>query len=175
MERFKGKYRVASARLPEWDYAQNGAYFVTICTALRIHAFGEIEHGQMVCTPLGQAVADAWNEITVHFPVARVDAFIVMPNHVHGIIVIDKPVEPQNIASPPPGANQFGPQRQNLAAIVRGYKIGVTKFARQNQMVFSWQERYHEHVIRNPEEHERIWNYIHANPQGWAEDQLFSA
>ncbi|MCL5996393.1 MAG: hypothetical protein M1546_10110, partial [Chloroflexi bacterium] len=67
-----------------------------------------------------------------------------------------------------------GPQSQNLASIVRGFKIGVTKYATQNQIAFAWQARYHDHVIRNREEHERIRQYIAENPQKWAVDTLYS-
>jgi REP element-mobilizing transposase RayT len=100
-----------------------------------------------------------------------------MPNHVHGIIIIDKPDDggapPPDIAPAP--ANRFGPQSQNLASIVRGYKIGVTKYARQNNIPFAWQARYHDHVIRNAGEHARIRKYIRENPQKWAEDRHYTS
>ena len=186
MDKFKGKYRIPSARWAAWDYGSNAAYFITICTVNRTHDFGEIADGAMTLTPLGQAAVDCWNEIPAHFPFVVLDEFVVMPNHVHGILVIDKPgggdamimdpqnVETQNFASlPPRPQNKFGPQSQNLASIVRGYKIGVTKFARLNNARFAWQARYHDHVIRNPDEHERIRLYILANPQKWVEDKFF--
>jgi len=194
MDKFKGKYRIPSARWAAWDYGRNAAYFVTICTADRAHHFGEIADGAMTLTPLGQAAVDCWNEIPAHFPFVVLDEFVVMPNHVHGVLVIDKPddhpdataVETQNFASlqipqiqrppePPQPKNRFGPQSKNLASIVRGYKIGVTKFARQNNIPFAWQARYHDHVIRNAEEHERIRQYIINNPQNWAEDKFYAA
>jgi putative transposase len=173
MEKFRGKYRIPSARRVTWDYGSNGAYFVTICVARRRHDFGEIAGEEMVASPLGQAAWDRWEEIPVHFPFVVLDAFVVMPNHVHGILIIAKSigVETQNIASL--RANRFGPQSQNLASIVRGYKIGVTKFARQNNLPFAWQSRYHDHVIRNTDEHERIREYIRSNPQHWVEDTFY--
>jgi len=191
MDKFKGKYRIPSARWASWDYSRNAAYFITICTANRVHDFGEIAGGTMVLTPVGQAAVDCWNEIPAHFPFVVLDGFVVMPNHVHGILVIDKPddhpdatvVETQNFASlqwppeqsePPQPPNRFGPQSQNLASIVRGYKIGVTKFARLNNLPFVWLARYHDHVIRNPNEHERIRQYILTNPQRWAEDKFYA-
>ncbi len=116
--------------------------------------------------------------------------FVAMPNHVHGIVIIDKPmrtnvqmqnivqtqniVETQNIASLPPTGNKFGPQSQNLASIVRGFKIGITKFARQHQIEFGWQDRYHDHIIRNDAEYQRICNYIIANPSKWETDKFHS-
>ena len=104
MDKFKGKYRIPSARWASWDYSRNAAYFITICTADRTHHFGEITDGAMALTPLGQAAMNCWNEIPAHFPFVVLDEFTAMPNHVHGILVIDKPedrtaVETQNFAS----------------------------------------------------------------------------
>jgi putative transposase len=175
MEKFNGKFRIPSARWAAWDYGRNGAYFVTICTANHAHYFGKITNAEMILTLLGQAAVDFWNEIPAHFPFVELDAFVVMPNHVHGIIIIDKPggiVETQDLASLPTG-NRFGPQSRNLASIVRGYKIGITKYARQNNAPFIWQERYYDHIIRSPEEHESVWQYILANPLNWAEDKFY--
>jgi len=182
MEKFQGKYRIPSARWAAWDYGSNAAYFITVCTANRAHDFGEITDGAMRLTPLGQAAMDCWNEIPAHFPFVVLDAFVVMPNHVHGILVIDKPgdqnVETQNLASlqkpPVRPRNKFGPQSQNLASIVRGYKIGVKKFARQNNIPFAWQARYHDHVIRDAGEHRRIRQYIISNPKQWEEDKFYA-
>ena len=174
MQKYKGKYRIPSARWATWDYGSNAAYFITICTKTRSHDFGAIEHKEMILTRLGQSAWDYWKAIPEHFPFVILDEFVVMPNHVHGVVVIDKPngnpVETQNFASllqqsPPISKNKFGPQSKNLASIVRGYKIGVTKFARNHNISFQWQPRYHDHVIRNTEEHDRIRQYIRNNPQ----------
>ena len=192
VDRYKGKYRVPSARWAVWDYGRNAAYFVTICIANRAHGFGAIAYGEMALTSLGHAAADCWDEIPAHFPFVRLDGFVVMPNHVHGIIVIDKPVdvdgddvetpvetrvetrvETQDFASLRNPTNRFGPQSQNLASIVRGYKIGVTKYARRHDIPFKWQARYHDHVIRNADEYERIRQYILANPRTWDEDRYY--
>lgn len=188
-DKYNGKYRIPGARWTAWDYSSNAAYFVTICTAKRAHDFGEIANGTMVFTALGRAAADCWDEIPAHFPFVLLDAFVVMPNHVHGIVVINKRVETQDFASvirtdgETQGfaslrggrGNKFGPQSQNLASIVRGYKIGVTRFARANNIPFEWQARYHDRVIRGAGEHERIAYYILSNPQKWAEDEWNAA
>ncbi len=177
--KYQETYRIASARLAGWDYSSNGAYFITICTHNRVHAFGEIIDGQVNLTSLGQAAWDCWHAIPQHFPFVLLGEFVTMPNHVHGIVVIDKPppkrAETQNFASLPGGINQFGPQSQNLASIVRGFKIGVTKCARQYQIPFAWQSRYHDHIIRNAAEHDRIRKYILENPQKWEEDCFYSS
>jgi REP element-mobilizing transposase RayT len=170
MEKFKGKYRISSARWATWDYGSNAAYFVTICINDRTHGFGEIINGEMVLTPLGQAAADCWDAIPDHFPFVVLGASVVMPNHVHGIIIINKPD-----GGGDDGPNRFGPQSKNLASIVRGYKIGVTKFARQHNLAFKWQARYHDHVIRNAAEYERIEKYICENPQKWDEDRYYTS
>jgi len=174
IDKYRGKYRIPSARWTAWDYGANAAYFVTICTAERTHDFGTIDNGIMNLSLLGQSARDCWHEIPAHFPFVELDEFVVMPNHVHGIVVFKKPdmVETQNIASLQRGApkNKFGPQSQNLASVIRGYKIGVTQFARLNKIPFTWQARYHEHVIRSSEEHARIQRYILTNPQTWDKD-----
>jgi REP element-mobilizing transposase RayT len=91
MKKFKGKYRIPSARLQTWDYGNNGAYFLTLCTHNRETYFGNIEDGNMLLSEMGQIAQKHWNEIPEHFPFVILDEFIVMPNHVHGIIIIDKP------------------------------------------------------------------------------------
>lgn len=167
-EKYKGKYRIASARLAAWDYGSNAAYFVTICVHNRAHVFGEVINGEMHLTPLRQAAWDCWYAIPDHFPFVLLDAFVAMPNHVHGIVIIDKSfdAETQDIASVPgPPRNRFGPQSQNLASIVRGFKIGVTKYARLHQIEFAWHPRYHDHIVRNTVEYQRIRTYIVENPQ----------
>lgn len=145
-DKFQGKYRIPSTRLPNWDYGCNAMYFVTICTAHRECYFGNIVEtqnlaslrSQMELSEIGKIAHRFWTEIPNHFPFVELGEFVVMPNHIHGIIIIDKQnggngdatVETQNFASlpPPPSpqnhANTFGPQSQNLASIIRGYKTG---------------------------------------------------
>ena len=171
MGKFKDRYRIPSARWATWDYGSNAAYFVTICTAGRSHDFGQVVNGGMILTPLGESAADCWEAIPDHFPFVVLDGFVVMPNHVHGIIIIDKPGGDGGGGG---GANRFGPQSKNLASIVRGYKIGVTKFAHRHNLPFKWQARYHDHVIRNAGEYERIREYIRENPQEWDEDRYYA-
>jgi REP element-mobilizing transposase RayT len=89
-EKFKNKYRIASARLQSWDYRSNGAYFLTICTAGRENYFGSIKNREMVLAPIGRIAHEFWMEIPGHFPFVVLDAFVVMPNHTHGIIIIDR-------------------------------------------------------------------------------------
>jgi putative transposase len=90
MKKYAGKYRPTSFRKPGWDYGADGSYFITICTHGRKHFFGEIRRGQMVFTPAGHAAGECWWAIPDHFPFVRLGEFMVMPNHIHGIITIEK-------------------------------------------------------------------------------------
>ena len=90
-DKFKNKYRITSARLSNWDYSSNASYFITICTANREHYFGTIIDPKMQLSPIGQIACKCWKEIPNHFPHFYLDEFVVMPNHVHGIVMIEKP------------------------------------------------------------------------------------
>jgi len=185
-EKYKGKYRNDSTRLKNWDYGWNAPYFVTICTQDREHFFGKIVDGKMVLSKIGHSANSCWNEIPNHFPFVELGAHIIMPNHVHGIIIINKlddgrDVGTQNLASLhstdhlfiDKPKNQFGPQSKNLASIIRGFKIGVTKNARLVNPSFSWQSRYYDHIIRNDRSFYRITEYIKNNPANWREDKFY--
>jgi len=178
MSLFRGKYRIKSIRLPKWDYASDGMYFITICIRNGEMPFGNILNGEMQLSKLGQAAQKCWLEIPKHFPFVQLDEFVIMSNHMHGIIEINKNnknVETQNFASLHPHGhnfNKFGPQSKNLASIVRGFKIGVTKWCRQNNHAdFCWQRNYHDHIIRNEHNLNRIRQYIKNNPAKWDKDE----
>jgi len=186
LEKFQDKYRIQSSRLPIWDYGSNAAYFVTICTKDRICWFGKIQDTKMVLSEIGEIANKCWLEINQHFPFVNLDAYIVMPNHIHGIVLIEKPeykqnkinlVETQDFASlqrqPNSHFNKFGPQSKNLASIIRGFKIGVSNRARLLHPNFSWQPRFHDHIIRNETDYNRICDYILNNPARWFFDSLY--
>lgn len=195
-KKFQNKYRADTIRLKSWNYGWNGAYFVTICTQNREPFFGEIIDQKMNLSDLGKIANQCWQEIPDHFPFVRLGESVAMPNHVHGIIVIDKPVETQHFASQnddldnkiheaqdvapltktysnQTSQNQFGPQSNNLASIVRGFKIGVTKQARKTRPDFKWQPRFHDHIIRDQESYQRISEYIVNNPSNWNRDKFY--
>ena len=92
MDQFKNKYRIPSARAQWWDYGNDAAYFITICTKNRFHFFGKITDKKLFASPAGDIAANIWYEIPANFPYAQLGAFVVMPNHVHGIIIIEKTV-----------------------------------------------------------------------------------
>lgn len=168
---FNNKYRVKSARLKHWNYANSGMYFVTICTDDKIRYFGEIIDEKIVLNRLGKFAKQCWEDILKHFPFVKLDEYIIMPNHIHGIIVIDNDnVETQDFASLP---NKFGPQSKNLGSIIRGFKIGVTKYANKNDIPFKWQPRFYDRVIRNENELENIQIYIKNNAVNWGKDKYY--
>lgn len=162
---YQDKYRIESARLAEYDYGSNGMYFVTICTRNKYLYFGDIDPNTTALRPsaIGEIAIDYWLSIPNHFPFIELDTFQVMPNHLHGILAICKP-ETEQIDWQP---NQFGPQQKNLAAAIRGFKAGVTKYAKLNQIEFGWQARYYDRVVRNQDELNRIRVYIENNPAKW--------
>ena len=89
-ELFKNKYRIPSARLTNWDYGSNASYFITICTKDSYCYFGEIVETRFIASSLGKLAEKHWQEIPHHFPYVKLDVFVVMPNHIHGILIIDK-------------------------------------------------------------------------------------
>ena len=164
-------------RLPAYDYAQPGAYFITLCTYRRLPLFGEIIEDRMRLNDVGQAVQSCWAELPLHFPHVEVDAFIVMPNHIHGVIMIHDAGEhlaaPENVgathASPLP-KRAFGPRHRSLVSIVGSLKSAAAR--RINQLRGTpgapvWQRNYFEHIIRDEAALNRIRAYIQSNPQRW--------
>lgn len=172
MDKFRGVYRIASARAAFWNYGWNAAYFVTIVTKNRIHWFGDVVDGEMVLSEVGGMAHRCWLEIPDHFPFVTLDAFVVMPDHIHGIVVIQKPDDgrtndPNDVHNPRRTQNRFGPQSHNLASVIRGFKIGVTQNARRIYSEFAWQARYHDRIIRDSFALGRIAAYIRRNPAEW--------
>lgn len=156
-----------SPRLAGYDYSQAGAYFVTFCTHERQHLFGEVIDGMIQLTPAGAIAWRCWDEIPVHFPTVEIDHVVVMPNHVHGIIVIQ---------STPPAPDSKTPAPPSLNTVIGLYKSTVTKFIRREDdpsIAQVWQRSYHDHVIRTEEELARIRDYINTNPQRWHEDTYY--
>jgi len=167
-----------SIRLKGYDYSRAGAYFVTICTHQRQCLFGDIVDGDMRLNALGEIARQCWLAIPDHFPHARLDEFVIMPNHVHGIIWIvdDVRADAANVV----GAKNFSPLQnqyphgtsKTIGSIVRGFKIGVTKWARQHANVHTvWQRNYYEHIIRDEKSLNRIRQYIMSNPMRWHLDR----
>jgi putative transposase len=167
-DKFKNKYRISSARLTNWDYGSHGLYYITICTKDRVHYFGEIEQNietqniaSLRMTHIGKIAYNNWLYIPNHFSFIEVDEFVVMPNHVHGILFINKPNKIDW------ELNKFGTQSKNLASVIRGYKASVKTYSTINNIEFTWQPKYYDHVIRSEKEYLNIREYIFNNPEQW--------
>jgi REP-associated tyrosine transposase len=167
-----------SLRLAAYDYAEIGAYYVTMVTHQRACLFGRILNEEVILNAAGEVAQLTWNELPAHFPGIALDVFIVMPNHIHGIIHITEK-RPQSVgaqhAAPLPTAGSPQPHVQcgSLGAIVRSFKSAVTK--RYNERhpglrIALWQRNYYEHVIRNEPSLIRIRDYIATNPARWSID-----
>lgn len=172
-DKFQNKYRIPSARAAWWNYASNAAYFITICTKHRAHYFGEIGALSLI----GKITESEWLKTPSIRPDMNLelDEFVVMPNHFHAIIWIGKNEYNRDIPPQPRvPCNEFGPQSKNLASILRGFKSSVTTFAVKNDIQFGWQERFHDHIIRDEEEYQRIKNYIVNNPSNWETDKFYN-
>jgi len=187
-----------SIRLRDYDYASNGMYFITICAYHQRHLFGVIQNGHMHCNVWGQIIIEEWHQTAALRPYVILDAFVVMPNHIHGIIWLD---DTQNTSgtgrmhsththtqhSPNTGAMQNGTGAMHcahtpkvtpgsLGAVVRGFKGAVTR--RINRLDNPpdhpvWHRNYYEHIIRNEHGLNNIRRYIAENPQRWQEDRFY--
>jgi len=171
-----------SIRLPTYDYSGPGGYVVTICTHQRKCIFGDIVNGEMRLNDPGRIVADCWREIRGHFADVELDEFVVMPNHLHGIVVIRDTDERtwrgeggRGKACLAPTSTSFGkPPPQSLSAIVGSFKSAAAK--RINELRSTpgrpvWQRNYYEHIIRNPDDLAETRQYIADNPLQWEFDR----
>lgn len=189
------RFHRRSIRLKGYDYAQEGAYFLTMCTHERIHLFGQVADGEMVRNAVGDIAQRCWDAIPQHMPHADIDEFIVMPNHVHGIVIIRERLAPymaggttvvgadhdRPLPDPDPPANpthRVMPivPHGSLGRIVRAYKSAVTRAAYADGLIPRgtplWQRNYYERIIRDDASHHRIAQYIAENPRNWVNDDL---
>lgn len=176
-EKFRGKYRIPSARLKNYDYASNGAYFITICSKNREHFFGQVADGEMHLSETGKITDNCWRKIIDHFPFVVLGEWVVMPNHVHGVVIIDKtdgdggntinrvPTTAGGITK-----NNNPMLHQNLSTIIRWFKGRTTFETRKLCPDFAWQSRFHDRIVRDENELHRISQYIMANPANWEND-----
>ena len=165
-----------SVRLANYDYSQSGAYFITICTQDRLNVFGDIvrdvaEQALFSCrlNPKGNIVENEWYRLNNRFPNISLEKFVVMPNHVHGIIVIG--CETRQEQSPCPTV-----RNSTIGDILCAYKSVTTKSCNKMDAATGrkiWQYKYHDHIIRNNDEYMRICQYIDDNPAKWKEDIYF--
>ena len=169
-----------SIRLKEYDYSQNGAYFITICVQNKECLFGKIANGKMQLNDAGNIIQTIWDEIPEYYDGIETDTFQIMPNHIHGIIII---VGAGPCACPIKSGQPRGvaPTKLSLFDVVHRFKTMTTKqyidgVKFKNWQPFDhklWQRNYFEHVIRNEQSLNKIREYILNNPYGWEKDELF--
>jgi REP element-mobilizing transposase RayT len=178
MTLFRNKYRVESARKPYWDYTLPGWYFVTICTQNRRPYFGRVVREAMNLSVLGEYASQCWQEIPTHHVNVAIDEFIVMPNHVHGIIVISgpgklPPMGKRNEISRIPALAEIHPKAGSLGAVVGSFKSAVTRWCALRELTFAWQPRFHDRIIRGRKSLKAVREYIRDNPKNWLKDREF--
>jgi REP element-mobilizing transposase RayT len=168
--------RKTSPRLKDYDYKQLGAYFVTTCTTQRLCLFGEILDGKMHLNPSGRIAEGAWTDLPNHYPHVHLDVFIIMPNHVHGIIFLlnDERRDRFRNLSLPDDNHSATPnnevsiprqKRHGLSEIMRGFKTWSARRINQHRNAIGspvWQRSFYDHIIRS---------YIRKNPLNWEHDQ----
>ncbi len=183
-DKFNDKYRIKSARLEGYDYRNEGLYYITICTKNRTHYFGECNDGIMFLNDLGKVAEDCWLAIPTHFPNVSLDEFVIMPNHIHGIVCINEKieigrttVETYNYTSLQTPKNShfqnLSAPAKSLSTIIRAFKTVVTTESRKINPNFAWQPRFHDHIIRDAQSFENIKKYIINNPINWKEDEYY--
>jgi REP element-mobilizing transposase RayT len=154
-----------SIRLKGYDYSQPGAYFITICTHLRERIFGEIVDGKMQLNQFSKIVQSHWRNLEKYHSHIQLDEFVVMPNHFHGIIIINKNMMVDTASD----RKQTG-----VPEVIRGFKTfsarQINKIRHQSGIPL-WQRNYYERIIRDEEELSQIQKYIINNPQNWTKDR----
>ncbi len=175
-EMFMNKYRIASARAQWHDY-NGGEYFVTICTHGREHYFGEISGGQMNLSEIGNYANAVIQKIPTHNHYAEIPLYVIMPNHIHLIVIIDGGTMPCRDVPwrvSTDGKNttmqDICNRQGKLSTAIGGMKQSVTRFARKHNIAFAWQPRFHDHIIRDTNEMNDIADYIENNVAKWQND-----
>ena len=176
-DRFQNKYRIESARADWHDY-DGGSYFITICTKNREHFFGEIVNGEMVLSDIGKYAEEQFKNVSSHYPYAEIPLWTIMPNHLHAIVIIDgnktkydrRVVETWRAASLRDIANLQG----WLSVVIGGLKSSITRFANENALNFAWQPRFHDHIVRDTPDMNRIADYIENNVANWKDDEFYT-
>ena len=196
MTLYKNKYRVETTRLKNWDYSSNGYYHITICTKTREHIFGRIvvETGlkpvstKMTLNEYGKIVEKCWHDLPDHYSNLKLDEFVIMPNHIHGIMIIDNNdipasagvvetgLKPVSTRTTTPIPTQTTNKKQHgLFEFVRAFKTFSSR--RINELRLSpgtsvWQSRFYDRIVRDENELNRIREYIQNNPINWKNDDL---
>ncbi len=175
MKLFNNRYRSNSPRLEVWDYSNPWWYFITTNTKNQKHWFGNIVNEKMILNDIGKCAKKSWLDIPNHYPSVELDSFVIMPNHIHGIIIIsEKSITRKSNVIVDEG---HAPHLQSsedlnfhtLSNIVGSFKSAVTKYAHKNSFKgFKWQRSFYDRIIRNERELHNIQKYIQQNPMKWS-------
>lgn len=169
--------RRKTTRIPEYDYTLPGCYFVTICVKDKACKLSRVIEDKVELSEEGKIVRWAWEELPKHFENIILDEFVIMPNHVHGVIWIQEKTSSVEVQHAEPllkRPNFKGPFPGSLGAIVRSFKSAATKhinYYHHTPGNHFWQRNYYEHIIRNEEDLHNIRNYIQSNPLMWMDDE----
>jgi len=184
MPKFRNKYRIKSTRLVDWDYTTAWWYYVTICTKNHECFFGEIKKRDVVLSEIGKIIKEEWLKTKLVRENIELDEFVIMPNHIHGIIIIDD-VETTGSVISKEKKEAFQQettqrvvftklQKNSLGSIIGQFKSVCTKRIRRMGIKdFQWQSNYYDHIIRNQKDLDRIRKYIQQNPLRWELDEYY--
>jgi putative transposase len=166
--RYRGKYRIPSARLPGWDYRWAGVYGVTVCVRHRVQCLGRISEARALLSSTGELVEEEWKRIPFIRSWISLDEFVIMPDHLHGILVFREPPIVSSSGDLPASRLASG----SLGAVVGQFKSNCTKAIwRGGYRSFGWQERFHEQIVRNERHLAQLRSYIRDNPMRWEQKQ----
>lgn len=195
MTLYRNKYRIETTRLKSWSYSFDGYYFITICVQNREELFGEIKDSKMIINEYGKIVEDCWLDLTKHYNNIKLDEFIVMPNHVHGIIIINVETGFKPVSKKPQGKAELisvdmvqmnndieaglkpvsiNTKNHGLSEIVRALKTFSLRKINEIRNVTGipvWQTRFYDHIIRDEFSLNNIRKYIMYNPLNWEKDE----
>jgi len=192
-EKFKDRYRIPSTRAAWHDYL-GGAYFVTICTKDREFSLGKIEDEQMYLSEIGKYAEEQFQDVSSNYPYAEIPYFVVMPNHIHAIVIID---DRHDTCRDAIGSAEFTFHRvsemkeetstknrggitktdnpmlyKSLGTVIRGLKARVTHYANEKHIDFAWQSRFHDRIIRDQKDMNETALYVANNVAKWPEDEM---
>jgi REP element-mobilizing transposase RayT len=164
--------------LTGYNYSQAGYYFITICTSGRCFLFGTVNNDEMILNKLGRIVSSNISDITNHIVGVTIDKFVVMPNHIHIILVVLADVVyldamygvPTDSDSVWTSTTNAVKSKQIVPRAIQQFKASVS---RETKTADIWQKKYHDHIIRNEDDYLHIWRYIDENPIKWKEDRYF--
>lgn len=202
MSKFRNKYRIESNRMPGWDYSGSGYYFVTIVTQNRVCNLGKIKDSKMILSDFGKIIETEWYKSFKIRNELFLDEFIIMPNHIHAIIVLEKPIDEmidgtdgthvethgraslQSTTVQPTEQSKFIRKPKSISSFIAGYKSAINSkiddyiddnnldIPKYNRNNHFFQQNYNDHIIRNNTEYHKIKIYIINNPSNWKNDKF---